>query len=204
MSSSQPPSPLLFFKTLTAYQNTAALKAALDLKLFTALGQARMTAGEIATKRGATERGVRMLCDFLTILGFLEKNGDRYSLTSDTAVFLDENSPAYAGRAATFLLSPTIRAAFDDLAAAVRKGGTALSEEGTMAPDHPVWVDFARGMAPMMIPPAQMLAELLPLESERSTRILDVAAGHGVYGIAVAKKYPLAQIVAVDWAPVLK
>jgi len=204
MSSSQPPSPLLFFKTLTAYQNTAALKAALDLKLFTALGQARMTAGEIATKCGATERGVRMLCDFLTILGFLEKNGDRYSLTSDTAVFLDENSPAYAGRAATFLLSPTIRAAFDDLAAAVRKGGTALSDEGTMEPDHPVWVDFARGMAPMMIPPARALAELLPLDLGNAPRILDIAAGHGMYGIALAQKNPDAQLVALDWAPVLE
>src|SRR5438105_9460492 len=204
MSSSQPPSPLLFFKTLTAYQNTAALKAALDLKLFTALGQARLTAAEIAATGGAAERGVRMLCDFLTILGFLEKNGDRYSLTSDTAVFLDENSPAYAGRAATFRLSPTNRAAFDDLAAAVRKGGTALSDEGTMEPDHPVWVDFARGMAPMMIPPARALAELLPLDLGHAPRILDIATGHGMYGIALAQKDPRSQLVALDWAPVLE
>ena len=145
-----------------------------------------------------------MLCDFLTILGFLEKNGDRYSLTSDTAVFLDENSPAYAGRAATFLLSPTVQAAFDDLAAAVRKGGTALSNEGTMEPDHPVWVDFARGMAPMMIPPARALAELLPLDPGGAQRILDIAAGHGMYGIALAQKNPDAQLVALDWAPVLE
>lgn len=204
MSSSQPPSPILFFETLTAYQNTAALKAALDLKLFTALGASRMTAEEIATKCNAAERGVRMLCDFLTILGFLEKNDRRYSLTSDSAVFLDENSPAYAGSAATFLLSPTIRAAFDDLATAVRKGGTALSDEGTMAPDHPVWVDFARGMAPMVDPPARALAELLPLDAAGAPRILDIAAGHGVYGIALAQKNPRAQLVALDWAPVLE
>src|SRR5205085_12689057 len=132
------------------------------------------------------------------------KNGDRYSLTSDTAVFLDENSPAYAGRAATFLLSPTIRAAFDDLAAAVRKGGTALSDEGTMEPDHPVWVDFARGMAPMMIPPARALAELLPLDPGHAARILDIAAGHGMYGIAFAQKNPDAPLVALEWAPFLE
>ncbi len=204
VNNSEPPSPILFFDTLTAYQNTAALQAALDLKLFTVLGQARMKAVEIAVKCGAAERGVRMLCDFLTILGFLQKNDERYSLTSDSAVFLDENSPAYAGRAATFLLSPTIRAAFDDLAAAVRKGGTALSAEGTMEQDHPVWVDFAHGMAPMMVPPAQALAELLPLDASRPARILDIAAGHGVYGIAVAKKNERAHLIALDWAPVLE
>jgi predicted O-methyltransferase YrrM len=204
MSTTEPPSPVLFFDTLTAYQNTAALKAALDLKLFTAIGPSSATAAELAAECGATERGIRILSDYLTILGFLEKKGERYSLTHDSATFLDQKSPAYAGGAAAFLLSPTIRGAFDELAAAVRKGGTAQSEEGTMAPEHPVWIDFARGMAPMMTPPAKMLAGLLPLDATRPSRILDIAAGHGMYGIAVAQKNPQAQLVALDWAPVLE
>ena len=204
MSNSEPPSPVLFFDTLVAYQNTAALKAALELKLFTALGRTPMTAAELAAACGAAERGIRILSDYLTILGFLEKSGDRYSLTRDSAAFLDQESPAYAGDAAAFLLSPTIRGAFDALASAVRKGGTALSEQGTMEPDHPVWVDFARGMAPMMIPPAKALAELIELDATRPVRILDIAAGHGVYGIEVARKNPDAHLVALDWAPVLK
>lgn len=204
MSNSEPPSPILFFDTLRAHQNTAALKAALELKLFTAIGQARATAAELARECGATERGIRILSDYLTILGFLEKKGDRYSLTRDSATFLDQKSPAYAGGAAAFLLSPTIRGAFDELAAAVRKGGTAQSAEGTMAPEHPVWIDFARGMAPMMTPPARTLAGLLPLDVTRPSRILDIAAGHGLYGIAVAQKNPRAQLVALDWAPVLE
>ena len=198
------PSPVLFFDTLTAYQDTAALKAALELKLFTAIGQSGATAAALAAKCDAAERGIRILADYLTILGFLEKKDDRYSLTRDSATFLDEESPAYAGGAAAFLLSPTIRGAFGGLAAAVRKGGTAQSEEGTMAPEHPVWIDFARGMAPMMTPPAQALAELLPLDATRPSRILDIAAGHGVYGIAVGQKNPQAQLVALDWAPVLE
>jgi ubiquinone/menaquinone biosynthesis C-methylase UbiE len=204
MNNSEPPSPVLFFDTLTAYQNTAALKAALELKLFTAIGPSRATAAELAAGCGATERGIRILSDYLTILGFLEKDGDRYFLTRDSATFLDQTSPAYAGGAAAFLLSSTIRGAFDELAAAVRKGGTAQSAEGTMAPEHPVWIDFARGMAPMMTPPARMLAGLLPLDVTRPSRILDIAAGHGLYGIAVAQKNPRAQLVALDWAPVLK
>src|SRR5436190_8984101 len=145
MNNSEPPSPVLFFETLTKYQDTAALKAALDLDLFSAIAQAHVTAPELAAECNANERGIRILADYLTILGFLEKQNDRYSLTRDSAAFLDQASSSYAGTAATFLLSPTIRGAFDQLTAAVRKGGTAISEEGTMAPDHPVWVDFARG-----------------------------------------------------------
>ncbi len=203
MGNSEPPSPQLFFETLTAYQDTAALKAALDLKLFSAIGKGPATAADLASSCAAAERGVRILCDYLTILGFLEKSGDRYALTPDSATFLDEKSPAYAGDAAAFLLSSAIRGAFDGLAEAVRKGGTALSDEGTMAPEHPVWIDFARGMAPMMTPTAHALAELLATSSTTATKILDIAAGHGVYGITVAQSNPRAELVALDWEPVL-
>ena len=40
---------------------------------------------------------------------------------------------------------------FKDVAAIVRKGGEVMSAHGTpWEPDHPVWVEFARSMAPMM------------------------------------------------------
>jgi ubiquinone/menaquinone biosynthesis C-methylase UbiE len=204
MTATQSPSPVLFFDTLTAYQETAALKAALDLELFTRLGGSNGTAATLAQRCGSAERGVRILCDYLTILGFLNKKDDRYSLTADSATFLDKNSPAYVGGAAAFLLAPGIRGAFDQLTAAVRKGGTAQSEQGTMEPEHPVWIHFARSMAPRMGPPAQALAELLSIDSKRPARILDISASHGIWGIAVARKYPEANVVAVDWAPVLE
>lgn len=204
MNNTEPPSPVLFFQTLTAYQRTSALKAALELDLFTAIGDSAIAAGEIAARCAAAERGVRILCDYLTIQGFLEKAGEHYRLTTDSATFLNRKSPAYAGEAASFLLSETLTSAFDDLAAAVRRGGTAQSAEGTMAPEHPVWISFARGMAPMMMPPAQAIAELLPLDATRDTRVLDISASHGIYGLAFAQRNPRVRVVALDWAPVLQ
>ncbi len=204
MTNDRTPSPELFFQTLTAYQKTAALKAALDLSLFTAIGDTPSTAGELAERCQAAERGVRILCDYLTIMGFLEKSDDRYGLTHDSAVFLNRKSPAYAGETAAFLLTPTIRGAFDNLTAAVRKGGTPEPEHGTIAPEHPVWIQFARGMAPMMFAPAQALAELVPLDGSRDTKVLDISASHGAYGIALARRNPRVKLVALDWEPVLK
>jgi len=80
---------------------------------------------------------MRILCDYLCIMGFLAKDGGRYSLTQDSAVFLDKRSPAYLGGAIEFLLSPMLTDGFKDLAAAVRKGGAVISEEGVVAPEHP-------------------------------------------------------------------
>jgi len=198
------PSPVEIFKTLTAYQDSAALKAALELDLFTAIGEKGATAAELATRCDAAERGVRILCDYVTVLGFLEKKGDRYHLTKDSAAFLNKKSPVYAGGAAEFLLSDHLTEAFADVAAAVRKGGTVLEGAGSMAPEHPMWLSFARGMSWLMTPGAQALAGIVPLDSARDTKVLDISASHAIWGLSFAQRNPRAHVVALDWAPVLK
>lgn len=199
-----PPSPDLFFNTLSGYQKTAALKAAIDLDLFTAMADAPATAAEIAQNCGAAERGIRILADYLTVQGFLLKAGDRYGLTPDSAVFLSRKSPAYAGGVAEFMVSDHLTSIFARLTDSVRKGGIAATEQGSVAPEHPMWITFAESMGGMMGPAAGGLAELAPLDANRATKILDVSASHGGWGIAFARKNPRARLVALDWAPVLK
>jgi ubiquinone/menaquinone biosynthesis C-methylase UbiE len=119
-------------------------------------------------------------------------------------VFLDRRSPAYLGGAIEFLLAPALREGFSDLTTAVRRGGTAMAEQGTVTPEHPVWVRFARAMMPMMAMPAKAIAELVPCDTARPLRVLDIAAGHGLFGIAFAQRYPNAQVTALDWPQVLE
>lgn len=195
---------MLFFDTVNAYQRSAALKGAIELELFTAIGEGNDTAPAIARCCEASERGSRTLCDYLTIAGFLTKDGGRYSLTPDTAMFLDRRSPAYAGGAVGFLLSPTLTSAFSDVAALVRKGGTLMAEEGSMEPEHPMWVDFARAMAPLMAPAAELIVKRVDGDASRKLKVLDIAAGHGLFGIAFAKHNTQAEVVAVDWPNVLE
>jgi precorrin-6B methylase 2 len=200
---SAPPSPQLFFETINAFQRTAALKAAVDLGLFTAIGGTPSTAAEIAGRCQCPERGIRILCDSLTLFGFLTKGESRYALTRDSAVFLVKDSPAYFGDAVKFLLAPGLTEAFGDLAATIRSGRVHTSEHGTTAPDHPVWLEFARTMGPLMVPAAQGAAALVPLDPSRDTRVLDISASHGAYGIAFANRNPRAHLVALDWEAVL-
>jgi hypothetical protein len=197
------PTPALLFDTINAHQRTEAIKAAIELGLFTAIAAGNASAKEIAQACGTAERGARILCDYLVIIGFLTKQDNKYELTPDSAMFLDQNSPAYMGTTIEFMLSPMLTDGFKDLTAAVRKGGS-ISEQGTIAPDHPVWVKFARAMAPMMALPAQLLAPLVDPNANQKLRILDIAAGHGLYGLAFAKRNPHAEVTAVDWSNVLE
>ncbi len=190
-------------EAINAYHRTSALKAGLELGVFTAIGGTPASSAEIATLCQCPERGIRILCDYLTIAGFLTKADALYALTRDSAVFLDKNSPAYLGGTMKFLLAPGITEPFNDLASIVRNGRLQVSDEGTTAADHPVWIEFARAMGPMMIPPAQAVAGLVPLDSASEVRILDISASHGAFGIALAKTHPRAQLVALDWEAVL-
>ncbi len=197
------PNPAFIFETLNAYQRTASLIAAIELDVFTGIGEGKTTAQELAARSKTSERGMRILCDYLTVIGLLTKSGNRYGLTPDSAMFLDRRSPAYQGSTAKFLGTSEITDGFKDLAAAVRRGGTAMSAEGTVSPENPVWVEFARSMAPMMTLPAEMIAKLVGAPSGAKWKILDIAAGHGLFGIAIVKMNPQAQVVALDWASVL-
>lgn len=198
------PDPTAIFTLMNGFHQTAAIKAAVDLELFTAIGKEPRTAGELAGRVQAAERGVRILCDYLVVHGLLSKQDDRYALTPAAAAFLDKASPTYLGSVTTFLAADTLQAAFRELTTAVRRGGTALSEQGTMAPEHPVWVEFARAMKPMTVPAANAIAEILARDGGPVREVLDIAAGHGMFGVTVAKRFPEARVTAVDWAAVLE
>ena len=198
----QQPTPERFYSAINSYQLSEAVKSAIELEIFTAIGEGNATSEMISRRCHSSERGTRILCDFLTIHNFLTKQGTTYSLTADSALFLDRHSPAYVGSAIEFLLTPRLRECHARLTEAVRGGGTALGE-GMLAPENPDWVKFAQGMMPMMRRPAEIIAAELRRAGE-AHKVLDVAASHGMFGISVAKQNPAAHIYASDWKNVLE
>jgi 2-polyprenyl-3-methyl-5-hydroxy-6-metoxy-1,4-benzoquinol methylase len=195
-------SPFRLFQAINAFQLTEAIHSAIELDVFTAIGAGHTTASGLADHLGIAERGARILCDFLVVHEFLKKNGNHYSLADDSAKFLDRKSPAYMGGCIGFLLTDDIRQGFRDLTNAVRHGGS----QHTYAhePDSPLWVAFARSMAPMMMVASQGLAQIVLGNERRPVKVLDIAAGHGLFGIAVLRANPEAEVTAVDWKNVLQ
>jgi len=198
------PTPERIFDLFNAFQNTAALRAGIELDVFTAIGAGASIPAAIAAKTGASERGVRILCDYLTILGLLTKEQGRYSLAPDAAVFLDRKSPACLASMTGFLAGPGPQRKFNALNQAVRKGGTAGGDGDNAKPRDEVWVTFARSMGPLTIPSAEFIAQLTSAAQGKECKVLDVAAGHGMYGITMARRNPKAKIVALDWPSVLE
>ena len=195
--------PDLFWETMVAFQRSAILKTAVELEIFTHIAKGHSTAASIAEAAGAAERGVRIICDSLTVMGFLKKTGNEYSLTDSTATYLDKSSRAYLGSAVEFIMSPQQKRGFEDLTAAVRGGGSSVTGDASMDPESEMWVTFARAMMPLMFPTAQMVAEHVGFDTDRKLKVLDIAAGHGIYGIAIAQKYPNAEVYGADWGNVL-
>jgi SAM-dependent methyltransferase len=199
-----PLTPGLVFEMMQAYQRTAALKAAVDLDVFRAVGEGPGDVASIARNCKASERGTRILCDFLVINGVLAKDGGSYKHTPLSATFLDPRSPACLASIAQFLGNAALHEPTHHLAEIVRTGRTTLPGSGTVEPDNPVWVQFAQTMAPMMAPLAAPLGQVVLNGHNGSMKVLDIAAGHGLFGIEIAKQNPQAHVTGLDWAPVLR
>src|SRR5260370_33407206 len=88
------PTPERIFNAFNAHQQTAALKTAIELDVFTAIGAGANSAAAIAAKTAAAEKGVRVLCDYLTLQGFLTKDQGSYALSQESAIVSDRKSPA--------------------------------------------------------------------------------------------------------------
>src|SRR5258708_3569514 len=192
----------IVFETALAYHRTAALTAAVKLDIFSLIGAGSTTVDALALKTDASPRGLRILCDYLTVIGLLQKQDFNYNLTPAAGRFLDRSSPLVLGGCVDFLAAPEMLAlVLDDPVSYVRRGGS----DGltVIAPDHPIWVRFARAMAPFAAPGARRVAAYVATLPESPHTVLDIAAGHGLYGIEVAKAVPTAVVTAVDWAEVL-
>jgi 2-polyprenyl-3-methyl-5-hydroxy-6-metoxy-1,4-benzoquinol methylase len=106
------------------------------------------------------------------------------------------------GTMAKFLMSPQIAGLLEDITGVIRHGGALPSDHGALEAEHPMWVEFARSMAPMMQMPAELIAKMFA--GSKPIKVLDISAGHGLYGIAFAKHNPGAKVTGLDWANVLE
>lgn len=194
-------SPARVFETVNSYQKSAALKAGIDIELFTAIADGVVTVPDIARRCGASERGVRILADYLVVTGFLTKQGGTYGLSPDSEMFLNKRSPAYIGSITAFMLSPQTIEYFADLTSIVRRGKED-TETGYVSDANPIWVEFAHSMKPMMSMPAEYAARVTGSLPD-GARVLDVAAGHGMFGIMVGKYNPTCQVTGLDWPSVM-
>jgi hypothetical protein len=89
--------PENILKTGMAFWPAKTLLSAVELDVFTQLAQGSLSRDTLAEKVGLHPRAARDFLDALVALGFLKREGDRYSNTAETDLFLDRNKPSYIG-----------------------------------------------------------------------------------------------------------
>src|SRR6266478_589641 len=117
------PSPIL--QTAFGFWNSKLLLTAVELGLFTKLGNRRLIGQELGDQLGLHPRGIRDFFDALVAMRFLGREGDGpqagYFNTPEGAMYLDEKSPRYIGGILT-MLNVRLFKYWHDLPAALRTG----------------------------------------------------------------------------------
>ena len=183
-----------------AYAPPLIITAAVSNKVFDSLESGSKTVDQISKETGASARGLRMLMNALVGLELLKKDRhQKYSLTPESAAFLVSNKPgALAG---FFRLNVTqLVSKWLQLGDVVRTGrpAQAVNQEGE---GTEFFSGLVENIIPMSYATAQTLADHLKLaKAKNEVRVLDLAAGSGIWGIVLAQASARVRVTAVDWA----
>jgi ubiquinone/menaquinone biosynthesis C-methylase UbiE len=183
-----------------AYAPPLIISAAVNNKVFDTLQSEAKPVEQVSKETGASARGLRAIMDALVGLELLKKDRQsKYSLTPESEAFLISEKP---GTLAGFFGSilPVMASRWLRLADIVRGGRPAVAvnqeTEGTE-----FFSQLVETIIPMSYPGAQKLADHLKVaNSKEQVRVIDLAAGSGIWGIALAQKSPRVRVTAVDWA----
>jgi SAM-dependent methyltransferase len=199
------PSPQRINEMAWGFTPPLILEAAVRHRLFDVLDSGPKTLDELATATGASRRGIRAIANALVGLELLRRDGDRYRLTDESAAFLVSTKPSFQGGLfrhisrqlvpAWLPLEEIVRAGKPDRAVNQEKKGAEFFEQ------------FVEDILPMSYAAAQVLADhlaekLRPAAGADRVTVLDIAAGSGVWGIALAQKSSAVHVTAVDWPQV--
>jgi ubiquinone/menaquinone biosynthesis C-methylase UbiE len=177
------------------------IEAAVHLGVFDALDGGPLLLEQVASRTNASPRGIRALLNGLVGLQLLTKDsGGRYALTPESAAFLVSTKPDFRGGLFRHV-SKQLMPVWLDLTDVVRTGKPArqVNDAGSSAE---FFQKFVEDIFPMSYAAAQALGKALNL-ADRPAKVLDVASGSGVWGIALAEQAPGVRVTAVDWEGVL-
>jgi SAM-dependent methyltransferase len=185
------------------YAIPLTIEAAIEYRVFDILEKGPKTVEQVSAESGASTRGLRPLMNTLVSVQLLAKDSqNRYSLAPESAAFLVTTSPGFQGglfRHITDQLLPK----WMQLRQVVRTGkpAKAVNQEGD---GSAFFQKFVEDIFPMSHPAAKTLGEALQINhAAKPVKVLDLAAGSGVWGIALAQQSPQVTVTAVDWEGVL-
>jgi 3-hydroxy-5-methyl-1-naphthoate 3-O-methyltransferase len=186
------------------YAAPLMIEAAVRHRIFDLVDGGATTPEEVAVLSGTSPRGVRIVMNALAGLQLMTKNAEgHFGLAPDTAAFLVSGKPGFMGGLSRHTSTQTLPMwmKLNDVLETGKptSGGVNQETVGTA-----FFHDFVADLFPISYRPAQALADALNLAAaDKPVRVLDLAAGSGVWSIAMAQKSPYVSVTAVDWPGVL-
>jgi SAM-dependent methyltransferase len=195
-------SPRRVLDIASGYEPALILEAAVRLNVFDVLDERPATLAEVVRRTNTSPRGMRALLNALVGLDLLDKYGDQYVLTEESAAYLVTRSPAYQGYMCKHV-SRHLLPRWTHLTDVVRTGKPAgvVNEQ---ADGGAYFREFVEDIFPMSYEAAQALAVHLGVpRAAGPVYVLDLAAGSGVWSVALAEASPRVTATAVDWPAVV-
>jgi SAM-dependent methyltransferase len=182
------------------YAPPLIIGAAVNNQVFDTLDSGPKTINQVSKTTGASQRGLRAIMNALVGLELLKKDRQgKYSLTPESENFLVGDKPGTLAGSFPMIMRRLIPLwlKLDDI---VRTGRPAESRNQ----EHPgteFFTELVENIIPMSYGAAQALGDKLRIaKAKNEVRVLDLAAGSGIWGIALAQKSPRVRVTAVDWA----
>ena len=181
----------------TAYWESAALMAAVELDVFTAIARGHDTIPALARAAGMTDRNAERLLTTLTALALIERNSERFSNAPDVQRFLVKDSDRYAGP--WILFTKPRWAGFGELADRLRS-----KVENRLGAYVEFSVEDARRYHAATYSIGMGAARLFSRSVDLSGRkkMLDLGGGSGAYSIVATKTFPGLTAIVLDLPPV--
>jgi ubiquinone/menaquinone biosynthesis C-methylase UbiE len=185
------------------YAPPLIIEAAVNHGVFDSLAQSPKTTQQLARKTRASERGLTAILNALVGLQLLARKGNRYALTPESAAFLVSTRPSYHGmffHHTTRHLIPKWLQIID-----VVRTGKPAAAVNSKRDGAKFFAKFVESLFPLSYAAASALGGHLRISKAKApVNVLDIAAGSGVWGIALARQSARVRLTAVDWPEVLK
>ncbi|MGA3068294.1 MAG: methyltransferase [Tepidisphaeraceae bacterium] len=198
---SSPVTPQRIMEMVWGFAPPLIAETALQLGVFDAMDAGAKTPAQIYEKTKTSPRGIAILLDGLVGIGLIHRRGETFTLAPDTAAFLVHSKPAFIGGLMKHV-SRQLIASWMGLAESVRTGRAhrPVNQEDV---GGEFFAQFVEDIFNMSFAAASAAAESLLKSATGDVSVLDIAAGSGVWGIAMAKRHPGVRVTAVDWHNVI-
>jgi SAM-dependent methyltransferase len=175
---------------------------AVKLRVFDTLHQHPLEPAELARELDTDERGITVLLEALTSLGYVTVQDGRYANTAMTAKWLVRNSPANISAGFEYW-GAILSQLWDTLEESIRTGQPPTNLYQWIEHQPDVSRDFQAWMvaAARLIGPEIVRKVKLP---PTARRLLDVGGGHAMYSIALCRRYTHLSATVFDSAEALK